>query len=200
MDKIPIKGYATFHPLKHCWIGSGFRAEWFKELSIGKNDKIMDPLKRIAEETEEDYQKLIKILESFNVTVVRNDISENREDHFWAEHYSPPPMTPRDHTAMIGEKFYMPGEEFGYNVFDDVSEFQEEFSILQSNKKLTSNQKIAFQEKLQDTLERRKIDNDSDDLGETSYLEKVKSILRSINHNPLTTFPNNKKFNTFSSI
>ena len=21
---IPIKGYATFHPLKHCWIGSGF--------------------------------------------------------------------------------------------------------------------------------------------------------------------------------
>ena len=28
---IPIKGYATFHPLKHCWIGSGFKAEWFKK-------------------------------------------------------------------------------------------------------------------------------------------------------------------------
>ena len=25
---IPIKGYATFHPLKHCWIGSGFKTEW----------------------------------------------------------------------------------------------------------------------------------------------------------------------------
>ena len=51
---IPIKGYATFHPLKHCWIGSGFKAEWFSELFLDK--KILDPLKRIADETEEDYQ------------------------------------------------------------------------------------------------------------------------------------------------
>ena len=59
---IPIKGYATFHPLKHCAIGSGFKTEWFKDLQIYKNNKIMDPLKRIAEETEEDYQALEKIL------------------------------------------------------------------------------------------------------------------------------------------
>ena len=57
-NKIPIKGYCTFHPLKHCWIGSGFKAEWFGDLDIYKNDKIMDPVKRIAEETEEDYQAL----------------------------------------------------------------------------------------------------------------------------------------------
>ena len=78
MDKIPIKGYATFHPLKHCLIGSGFKAEWFKELSIGKNNKIMDPLKRIAEETEEDYQTLEKILQSAGVKTYRSflDISK----------------------------------------------------------------------------------------------------------------------------
>ena len=35
-NKIPIKGYATFHPLKHCWIGSGFKAEWFNELFTNK--------------------------------------------------------------------------------------------------------------------------------------------------------------------
>ena len=61
-NKIPIKGYCTFHPLKHCLIGSGFKTEWFKDLSIYKNNKIMDPIKRIAEETEEDYQILEKYL------------------------------------------------------------------------------------------------------------------------------------------
>jgi hypothetical protein len=29
---IPIKGYATFDPLKHCWIGSGFKTEWEGEM------------------------------------------------------------------------------------------------------------------------------------------------------------------------
>ena len=62
MSKIPIKGYATFDPLKHCMIGSGFKTEWFSEFQIYKNNKIMDPLKRIAEETEEDYQKLDTLL------------------------------------------------------------------------------------------------------------------------------------------
>lgn len=104
MDKIPIKGYATFHPLKHCWIGSGFRADWFKDLSIGKNDKIMDPLKRIAEETEEDYQTLEKILQSVGVKTYRSflDITKYKSLH----EINRPPVNPRDHFAVIGEKIY----------------------------------------------------------------------------------------------
>ncbi len=39
---IPIKGYASFHPLKHCMVGSGFHIEWFKEFFSDK--KILDPL------------------------------------------------------------------------------------------------------------------------------------------------------------
>jgi hypothetical protein len=113
MDKIPIKGYATFHPLKHCWIGSGFRAEWFKELSIGKNDKIMDPLKRIAEETEEDYRALEKILQSFGVNTYRSflDISKYKSLH----EIQRPPVNPRDHFAVVGEKLYVvTGGSAGY--------------------------------------------------------------------------------------
>jgi len=45
-NKIPIKGYATFDPLKHCVIGSAFKTEWFSDLDIYKNNKIMDPLKK----------------------------------------------------------------------------------------------------------------------------------------------------------
>ena len=113
MDKIPIKGYATFHPLKHCWIGSGFRTEWFKELSIGKNDKIMDPLKRIAEETEEDYQALEKILKSFGVKTYRSflDISKYKSLH----EIHRPPVCPRDHFAVVGKKlFAATGQICGY--------------------------------------------------------------------------------------
>jgi hypothetical protein len=183
--------YQHWDPLEVCAVGRSYPPEFY---SFIENPKIRSVMEQIAIETEEDYQKLIKLLESFGVTVVRNDISENREDHFWAGHYSPPPMTPRDHTAMIGKKFYMPGAEFGNNIFDELSEFEEELYILQENKKLTIKQKeqltIAINKKFQ---------NVEDELRK-SIVRKLKSCVRSINHNPLSTFPNNKKFNTFSSI
>ncbi len=116
MEKIPIKGYATFHPLKHCWIGSGFRAEWFKELSIGKNNKIMDPLTRIAEETEEDYQALEKILQSFGVKTYRSflDVSKYKSLHeIWR-----PLVNPRDHFAVVGEKLF--AETTGMAGYQDI--------------------------------------------------------------------------------
>jgi hypothetical protein len=108
---IPIKGYATFDPLKHCWIGSGFKTEWFSDLPIYKNNKIMDPLKRIAEETEEDYQALEKILKDAGVQTYRSflDIGKVRS----LKNIITPPVNPRDYFAVIGEKLYatrgMPG-------------------------------------------------------------------------------------------
>ena len=102
---IPIKGYATFDPLKHCWIGSGFKAEWFSDLDIYKNDKIMDPLKRIAEETEEDYQALGKILSEAGVKTYRSFLNTDS-----LKNVSRPPVCPRDHFAVIGEKLYAVGE------------------------------------------------------------------------------------------
>lgn len=101
---IPIKGYATFDPLKHCWVGSGFKTEWFADLQIYKNDKIMDPLKRIAEETEEDYQALEKILKDAGVQTHRIFLNMDRYGSF--KNISRPPVCPRDDFAVIGEKIY----------------------------------------------------------------------------------------------
>ena len=103
-NKIPIKGYSTFDPLKHCWIGSGFKTEWFRDLPIYKNDKIMDPLKRIAEETEEDYQTLEKILNDVGVQTYRSFLNIDKVESL--EKSYKPPMAPRDHFAVIGEKLY----------------------------------------------------------------------------------------------
>jgi len=101
---IPIKGYATFDPLKHCWLGSGFKAEWFEDLDIYKNDRIMDPIKRIAEETEEDYQTLEKILKDADITTYRSFLDIDKVGSL--KNIFRPPVCPRDHFAVIGKKFY----------------------------------------------------------------------------------------------
>ena len=106
-NKIPIKGYATFHPLKHCLIGSGFQAEWFRDLPIYKNNKIMDPLRRIAEETEEDFETLEKILKEANIKTYRARL--NMEKYGSLQNIYRPPMAPRDHFAVLGEKLYAVG-------------------------------------------------------------------------------------------
>jgi len=104
---IPIKGYATFDPLKHCWIGAGFQTEWFHDLPIYKNDKIMDPLKRIADETEEDYQTLEKLLQDVGVQTHRSFLDINKVGSL--KNIFRPPVNPRDHFAVIGEKLYAVG-------------------------------------------------------------------------------------------
>lgn len=98
---IPIKGYATFHPLKHCLIGKNFSGNFFKK-NI-KNTKISDPLSRIADETEEDYQKLEKILKDANVKTYRPLWNEDKYD---GKFNGRPPVCPRDDFGVIGEIFY----------------------------------------------------------------------------------------------
>ena len=106
-NKIPIKGYATFDPLKHCWIGSGFKSQWFSDLQIAKNKSIMDPLKRIADETEEDYQTLEKILKQAGVQTYRSFLDIDKVGSL--KNIFRPPVNPRDSFAVIGEKIYACG-------------------------------------------------------------------------------------------
>jgi hypothetical protein len=82
-------------------------------------------MERIAIETEEDYQSLIKVLESFDVTVLRPVIGD-REQHIQEGMVLPPPATPRDYTAMIGDRFFIddrPGFGDAYkHICDHISE------------------------------------------------------------------------------
>ena len=109
--EIPIKGYAPYHPLKHCMVGSGFKIEWFKEFFSDR--KIINPLQRIAEETEEDFLELSSILTKAGVEVHRPRLDIERYNSL-RDIYRPP-MTPRDHFGVIGEKFYAVGHAQGYS-------------------------------------------------------------------------------------
>ena len=90
-------------PLRVCAVGASYPPEFYSYI---KNSKVRSVLERIAQETEEDYQKLIKLLESFNVKIIRTNVES--ENIFNKEKIPAPPMCPRDWTAMIGDTFYMP--------------------------------------------------------------------------------------------
>ena len=113
-----VSVYQCFDPLKVCAVGRSFPPEFYSSIS---NIKVRSAMERVAIETEEDYQKLIKKLEEFDVTVLRTDVSKNVEDYMSdGVVNSPPPMCPRDFSAQVGETFYMPGGEYGEN-FDVLS-------------------------------------------------------------------------------
>lgn len=94
-------------PLKVCAVGRSYPPEFY---SFIKNSKARSVMERIAEETEEDYQNLIKLLEKLNVEVVRSEIHSDKNLYLKTDNslVPTPPMCPRDYTAMIGDTFYMP--------------------------------------------------------------------------------------------
>ena len=59
-------------PLKVCAVGRSYPPEFYSYI---KNAKVRNVFEKIAQETEEDYQKLISKLDEFNVKVLRTDIS-----------------------------------------------------------------------------------------------------------------------------
>ena len=126
-------------PLKVCAVGRSYPPEFYNRI---KNPKVRNALERIAIETEEDYQKLISKLKEFNVTVIRTDISEDPEVYVTDGVLNvPPPMCPRDYTAMIGDTFYMPGNNYGENfdVEEIMCEMFEKIFVSTSGDKKTHN-------------------------------------------------------------
>jgi glycine amidinotransferase len=92
-------------PLRVCVVGRSYSPKFYDYI---KNSKVRDVFYQIAEETEEDYQKLIRVLESFGVKTIRPTVTDNFSDYLSVNgEILPPPMTPRDYCAMIGTKFYL---------------------------------------------------------------------------------------------
>jgi hypothetical protein len=125
--------YQHWDPLKTCVVGKSYPPEFYSWI---KNPKTRSIFERIAEETEEDYQSLIKLLERFGVEVLRPDIPNNIGPTYGAPNNKsyPPPftMSPRDYMGMYGSDFYFGGTDGStgtiegyYNAIKDPSWPQE---------------------------------------------------------------------------
>jgi|688.fasta_scaffold234263_3 hypothetical protein len=94
-------------PLKVCIVGKSYPPEFYNYI---KNSKIRTVMQRIAEETEEDYQKLIRLLKKFDVEILRPDVYTYFKNAIKSDgKILSPPMTPRDYSASIGNNFYFGG-------------------------------------------------------------------------------------------
>jgi N-dimethylarginine dimethylaminohydrolase len=90
-------------PLRVCVVGRSYPPEFYNFIT---NSSVRSVMERIAIETEEDYQKLIKLLESFGVEIVRPEINPDFSVYLNNGKYSPPPMYPCDWSIMVGDRFY----------------------------------------------------------------------------------------------
>jgi len=133
-------------------------------------------MEKVAIETEEDYQKIISKLEEFNVEVIRTDISPNIDDYCNRDGVviQPPPMCPRDFTAMIGDTFYMPGDAYGEN-FDVDTIFDHLLWVLGTKNFQNINDPLACKlaQKIEDVL------NPNHGLSPSSSLMKFQSRVTS---------------------
>jgi hypothetical protein len=162
-------------PLKVCAVGRSYPPEFYKRI---KNPKVRSVMERIAIETEEDYQNLIAKLKEFGVTVLRTDISDIVEDYVKPDNtIYPPPMCPRDHTAMVGNTFYMPGKKYGN--FDAVKLVREYYNYDGNEELLGSELKNVL-------------------LDSTSIESFIAAETQTIGSN--IKYPNNKNYYAFTSI
>jgi hypothetical protein len=92
--------YQHWDPLKVCIVGRSYPPEFYSWITI---PHVRSLFEKIAIETEEDYQSIIKKLESFGVKVLRPNVLDNPMVN---GQYVSPPMTPRDYTAMVGDRFF----------------------------------------------------------------------------------------------
>lgn len=102
--------YQHWDPLKVCLVGRSYPPEFYSWIST---PHIRALFERIAIETEEDFQCIIRKLQEFGVEIVRPDLPI---EPFENGKYLRPPVTPRDHTIMIGSTFYsqIPMYNFGH--------------------------------------------------------------------------------------
>jgi len=101
--------YQHWDPLKVCIVGRSYPPEFYSWITI---PHVRELFERIAIETEEDYQAIIKKLQSFGVDVLRPTLAPQT---FVNKKFVPPPMTPRDYTIMIGDRFY---ENHSFNLLN----------------------------------------------------------------------------------
>lgn len=92
--------YNEWDRLKTCIVGRSYSPEFYKFI---KNIKARVVLERIAQETEEDFQKLISILNSFNINVLRPELTDDYQEYLKDDKILPPPYSPRDYTAVVDD-------------------------------------------------------------------------------------------------
>ena len=97
--------YQHWDPLELCVVGKAYPPEFYTWIEDKNTRKKFE---QVARETEEDFQKLIRLLMQFGVEVVRPNIPKTFEDCMVDDVWVPPPVTPRDYFIQIHDQLWVP--------------------------------------------------------------------------------------------
>lgn len=98
--------YQHWDPLQVCIIGRTYAPEFYHWI---KDSNTRQKFETLAQETEEDYNNLSRLLtEKFNVRVLRPEIPSDIDQLFVAGKWVQPPTAPRDYFIMIHDRFWVP--------------------------------------------------------------------------------------------
>lgn len=98
--------YQHWDPLEVCIVGKTYGPEFYSWI---KDTKTRTRFEKLAQETEEDYQGLIRLLTSrFGVKVHRPEFPDNLEELYIDSKWVQPPTAPRDYFLMIQDRFWVP--------------------------------------------------------------------------------------------
>jgi hypothetical protein len=98
--------YQHWDPLKVCLVGKTYPPEFYSWI---KDANTRNRFEKLAEETEEDYQGLIKLLtQRFGVKIHRPEFPDNLQDLYIDGKWVQPPTAPRDYFLMIEDRFWVP--------------------------------------------------------------------------------------------
>jgi len=98
--------YQQWDPLQVCLVGKTYPPEFYSWI---KDSSTRQRFEKLAEETEEDYQGLIQLLEGkFGVRIMRPEFPEDLSTLYIDGKWVQPPTAPRDYFLMIQDKFWIP--------------------------------------------------------------------------------------------
>jgi hypothetical protein len=98
--------YQHWDPLQVALVGRTYPPEFYSWI---ENPVTRQRFEKLAEETEDDYQNLISLLEKkFQVRVMRPEFPEDLTSLYINNKWVQPPTAPRDYFLMIQDKFWIP--------------------------------------------------------------------------------------------
>jgi hypothetical protein len=98
--------YQHWDPLKVCIVGRTYPPEFYSWI---KNSDTRSRFETLAQETEQDYQNLIGLLQNrFGVQVFRPEFPKDLSSLYVNGKWVQPPTAPRDYFLMIQNQFWVP--------------------------------------------------------------------------------------------
>lgn len=98
--------YQHWDPLQVCVVGRTYPPEFYHWIT---QPETRTRFEKLAQETEEDYQRLIALLHGkFGVTVLRPELPADMQSLYIGNKWVQPPTAPRDYFLMIHDRFWVP--------------------------------------------------------------------------------------------